>query len=164
MGVALQALVGAALGACTRQCDALTAVGVHTLMHVVPVDTALLLTHVFVLARFPGLVRLKLGGANPAALAIKATGTVCAALQALEKVCVCGSPGPFALGAGAEMGAVDPAATGAMLQALVGARRGAARKALDNDPGKGLTWEVANGAITESPLPSWKRIGATAHP
>jgi hypothetical protein len=35
---------------------------------------------------------------------------------------------------------------------------------LDNDPGGGLTWGVANGAITESALPSWKRIGATAHP
>jgi hypothetical protein len=38
------------------------------------------------------------------------------------------------------------------------------RKALDNNPGKGLTWEVTNGAITESALPSWKQIGATAHP
>ncbi|KAJ7302567.1 hypothetical protein DFH08DRAFT_826453 [Mycena albidolilacea] len=36
--------------------------------------------------------------------------------------------------------------------------------ALDNNPGKGLKWEVANGAIAESALPSWKRIGATAHP
>jgi hypothetical protein len=38
------------------------------------------------------------------------------------------------------------------------------RKALDDNPGKGLKWEVANGAIAESALPSWKRIGATAHP
>jgi hypothetical protein len=36
------------------------------------------------------------------------------------------------------------------------------RKTLDNNPGKGLKWEVANGAITESALPSWKQIGATA--
>jgi hypothetical protein len=35
-GVALQALVGAALGACTRQRDALTAAGVHTLVRVAP--------------------------------------------------------------------------------------------------------------------------------
>jgi hypothetical protein len=27
-----------------------------------------------------------------------------------------------------------------------------------------LMWEVANGAITESALPSWKQNGATAHP
>jgi hypothetical protein len=35
---------------------------------------------------------------------------------------------------------------------------------LDNDPGKGLTWEIANGATAEGALPSWKWIGATAHP
>jgi hypothetical protein len=55
-GVALQALVGAALGACTKQRDALTAAGVHTscALHpaaTAPVDTALLLVHVFALPR-----------------------------------------------------------------------------------------------------------------
>ncbi|KAJ7831446.1 hypothetical protein B0H14DRAFT_2592630 [Mycena olivaceomarginata] len=112
-----------------------------------PVDTALLLACTS--SRFPGLVhlatrpprvaRLELVGADPAALAIEAAGTVCwgagavdpaatgAALRALETVCVCGSPGPFALGAGADVGAVDPAATGATLQALIGARGCAAQ-------------------------------------
>jgi aminoglycoside N3'-acetyltransferase len=35
-GVALQALVGTALGVCTRQRDALTTAGVDTLVHVAP--------------------------------------------------------------------------------------------------------------------------------
>jgi hypothetical protein len=45
-------------------------------------------------------------------------------LQALKTVCVRGSLGPFALKMGADVGAVDPAATGAALQAFLGARGG----------------------------------------
>jgi hypothetical protein len=33
------------------------------------------------------------------------------------------------------------------------------RKALDNDPGKGLTSEVTNGATAESVQPSWNGLG-----
>ncbi|KAJ7715282.1 hypothetical protein B0H14DRAFT_3901589 [Mycena olivaceomarginata] len=146
-GVALQALVGAALGACTGQRDALTTEGVHTLVRVAPRGhrarcTTLLLAHIFALARFPGLAHLatrplrvaclELVSADPAVLAIEATGTVC----------VRGSPGPFAIGAGSGGGGPccdrrgaargrtwarwTPAATGATLQAL-GARGGTAR-------------------------------------
>ncbi|KAJ7848135.1 hypothetical protein B0H14DRAFT_3867288 [Mycena olivaceomarginata] len=123
-GVALQALVGAALGA-WRQRDTLTAAGVYTLMRLVGADPAALAIEatgtVCVCAGAPGCLQLErgAGAVDPAA-----TG---AALWALETVCVCGSPGPFALGAGADVGTVDPAATGAMLQTLVGAHRCAAQ-------------------------------------
>ncbi|KAJ7339221.1 hypothetical protein DFH08DRAFT_1014100 [Mycena albidolilacea] len=117
-GVALQALVGAALGVvCTPSCAS------HPVA-AAPVDTALLLADVFALARFPGLAhlatrplrvaRLELG-ADPAALAIEAAGTVC----------VRGSPGPFAIGAGAALRALETVC--ATLQVLVCARGGAAR-------------------------------------